>query len=114
SVLRQVDDDLFAVAFLGTDQLVTCGRRGRLARLDLRTGEEVFSAESHLGRAGCVAISPDGTRALTGGRDQTIRLWETSTLCQLAAFSAAGPVHSVCFSTTGALAFYGTDTAVGA
>ena len=41
-------------------------------------------------------------------------MWDLSTLHQLAAYSAAGPVQSICFSTTDDLALYGTDTSVGA
>src|SRR5262249_27330075 len=34
----------------------------------------------------CVALSPDGRRALSGGKDRTIRLWDLATGHELRAF----------------------------
>ncbi len=113
--LFALEDKLFRVAFLDDAEFVTCAESGRLTRWALRHGraEVVASVDAHLGACRALAVSADGARALTGGRDQTIRLWDLVSMNQLGAYSACGPVESVCFSTGHDLALYGTDTSAG-
>jgi hypothetical protein len=59
--------------------------------------------EIQIAKAGhSVAFSPDGTRIVTGGGDQTARVWDARTgLPQLELKGHAGPVISVAFSPDG-------------
>src|SRR5262249_28594855 len=43
---------------------------------DVETGLELRQWQAHLDEVDCVAISPDGRRALSGGRDWAVRLWD--------------------------------------
>jgi WD40 repeat protein len=55
-----------------------------------------------------VTISPDGRRALSGGVDQTIRLWDLATGEELHCFRGhEGMVNGVAFSPDGRRALSG-------
>jgi len=58
--------------------------------------------EGHTAGVVGVAVSPDGTRLLTGGRDQTVRLWDVATGKQLRHFSGnTAQVWRVAFAPDG-------------
>ena len=90
----------FAVAFVGeTGNVLTCGGD---ARVRLTTGPEVGAAvpgvgtaarlfSGHAGQVNALAVTPDGTRFVSGGADRTARVWETATGKVLAAFATAAP-----------------------
>lgn len=55
-----------------------CGDE-RTARIwDAATGQELLTLWGHTNHVTSVAFSPDGTRLLTGSRDGTARLWDSS------------------------------------
>ncbi len=65
--------------------------------------------EGHTDQARSVAISPDGSRALSGGSDNTVRLWDMETGEQLAALEGhTDAVMSVAFSPDGRMALSGS------
>ena len=47
----------------------------RVRLWDLTTGQELHRFDGHEGAVVCVAVSPDGQYALSGGSDHTARLW---------------------------------------
>src|SRR5581483_11815767 len=48
----------------------------RTVRLwEVATGRLLGRLEGHTGRVKCLAYSPDSRRLVTGGYDQTVRLW---------------------------------------
>ena len=47
---------------------------------------EVYRFERHVGRVQCVAVTPDGRVALSGGVDKTLRVWNIKTGDELSTF----------------------------
>src|SRR5262249_9040412 len=57
-----------------------------------------------------VAFSPDGLRALTGGADETARLWDMTTRHKIGELKHRGPVRALAFSPSdGQLILTGSD-----
>jgi serine/threonine protein kinase len=76
---------------------------GQVVRLwDIDTGAEIRRLREKPGHVEHLAISPDGTRALTGSRDTTMRLWDLATGDQLECFRLhKDNVRGVAFSPDG-------------
>src|SRR5437763_29065 len=65
-----------ALAFSPDGRFVATACGDGVARLwERKTGREVRRFEGHRGILRCVAFSADGTRLVTGGVDETLRLW---------------------------------------
>jgi WD40 repeat protein len=64
---------------------------------------EIVPSIRHSRMITSVAFSPDGTYALSGGWDNTLRLWEVATARVLrTSYGHASPIWSVAFSPDGA------------
>lgn len=55
--------------------LVQAGWDGRVELLDARTGELLERLDAHRSMAMAVALSPDGSTFVSGGRDGTLNVW---------------------------------------
>ena len=59
--------------------LVTGDRRGEIKIWDLAKREAVHTIQGHSHQVVAFAMSPDGSRFVTAGLDNVVKLWETST-----------------------------------
>jgi tetratricopeptide (TPR) repeat protein len=66
-----------------------------------------MTLQGHDGDVNCVAISPDGTKILSGSNDDFVKLWDAHTGELLASFPFDGDVHDVVFSRDGTYAIAG-------
>jgi WD40 repeat protein len=70
----------------------------------LYEAKELFKLLAHSGGADCVAFSPDSALLASGGRDNTIKLWNADNGEALVALKGHDkPVLSVAFHPKGAL-----------
>jgi WD40 repeat protein len=85
-------------------------RKADLALLDAHTGETLLNLEGHTAEAMSIVFSPDGRYALSGSRDQTVRLWDVNTGEELAVFAGhTGIVWKVAFSPDGLTGYSTSD-----
>jgi WD40 repeat protein/serine/threonine protein kinase len=80
-----------------------------LPRKGLQSAWEEASLEGHADPVLCLAVSADGGRALSGGMDGTVRLWDLGTRQLLATFEGhESTVSAVAFSADGRRAISGS------
>lgn len=89
-------------AVAATNRWAVTGGEDRTLRIwNLVKGQETLALTGHTGTITTVAISPDGTRILSGSSDRTARLWSVDTGKKLARLPHFGTVHAVAFSPDG-------------
>jgi WD40 repeat protein len=66
--------------------------------------------EGHTDSVTCVAFSPDGQHIISGSRDQTLRLWEVASRCEISCFKGhTSSVNAVAFSPHGRIIVSGSS-----
>src|SRR5262249_54055501 len=75
---------------------------------EVQTGKEIQTLKGHTAGVPGVALSPDGTRAVTGGGGETLGLWDVKTGKELRQFRGfSGKVWCVTFTADGVYALSG-------
>ncbi|ODN99619.1 eukaryotic translation initiation factor 3 subunit I [Cryptococcus wingfieldii CBS 7118] len=78
-----------------SDHIVTGHESGKIAKYDVKTGEEVQAVETeHSGLITDIQLSPDGTYFISSSKDKTARLWDLKTLEVMKVFPTETPVNS--------------------
>ena len=75
-----------------------------------RTGAELLTLKGQARLNQVVSYSPDGTRIVTGSRDNSVRVWDARTGTELLSLKGhTGPVRSVGFSPDGSRVITGRE-----
>ncbi|KAE8541263.1 eukaryotic translation initiation factor 3 subunit I [Cryptococcus gattii VGV] len=78
-----------------SDYIITGHESGKIAKYDVKTGEEVQAVEDeHSGLISDIQLSPDGTYFITASKDKTARLWDIETLEVMKVYATETPVNS--------------------
>lgn len=78
---------------------------GKLRLFDARTGKELRRLSGHAGWVACVAFSPDGARALSGGTDGAVKLWDVTSGKLLRTWTKGTAPVAVAFTADGRARF---------
>jgi WD40 repeat protein len=87
-------------------RIITVGEETRV--WDAKTGAELFSFKGHRGIIFSAAYSPDGSRIVTNGNDNTVRIWDAASGVEVMTLKAN--VSSFAFSPDGVWLALGDNT----
>ncbi|RWS16255.1 eukaryotic translation initiation factor 3 subunit I-like protein [Dinothrombium tinctorium] len=73
-------------------------------------GERLGTFDGHSGAIWSIDCNWDSTKVVTGGADNSLRLWDLQTGKEIANIVTNSPVRTVTFSYSGKLVFYTTDS----
>ncbi|MCX7750032.1 MAG: right-handed parallel beta-helix repeat-containing protein [Candidatus Bipolaricaulota bacterium] len=108
-------EPILALAYTADGSQLLLGHpSGKIAVVDVRTGQEVGALVGHTGGGYGLALSPDGKTLASGSLDNTVRLWSLATRKETRVLRGhTGGVWAVAFSPDGkTLASASTDGTV--
>jgi WD40 repeat protein len=90
-----------------TDRVFSAGSDKRIVALSLKKGVKVARLQftGHVGPVTCLALSPDGKRLVSGSKDKTIRVWDTTSGKLIHRFDDEDEVRGVAFGSDGKTVF---------
>lgn len=106
AVLDQTEDLSYTAVAVSPDELIAvwaCGvGQGNevITVWDVSQNRRRFTFTGHIGMIKSVAISPDGRRAASGGRDRTVRIWDLVKGAHLRTFQDNDDLAAVSFLDT--------------
>ncbi|WVQ86251.1 eukaryotic translation initiation factor 3 subunit I [Cryptococcus sp. DSM 104549] len=83
------------------DYIITGHESGKIAKHDVKTGEEVQvvdAGEAHSGEVTDIQLSPDGTYFITSSKDKTAKIFDLESLQEMKAFATETPLNSACIT----------------
>jgi len=87
------------IAFSADGRLVVSAENNSAVLRDAEDGKELRRLNGHDGKVTSVAVSPDGRRAVSGGSDGVVRVWDIEQAEQVASLRAhRSEIYSVSFS----------------
>jgi WD40 repeat protein len=105
--LDRYQTDFRSMAVSSDGKQILAGNSKIICLLDLTTGDELVTFPGHNGCL-CIAISPDGQKALSGGTDNILRYYDLKEQVRIRNYQTTGSwTGSVGFSPDGRFAFSG-------
>jgi WD40 repeat protein len=77
---------------------------------DLASGKELQTLAGHSNMVNAVAVTPDGKRAVSASRDESLRVWDLATGKVVAAFTADAPLLSCAVGPDGRVIVAGDES----
>jgi WD40 repeat protein len=91
---RHEGSQISSVLWMAGHHVATCGTDGSLAMWSTDQDLGAWYRQAHRGPVLCIAASPSGTVLVTGGADNSVKLWESKTGRPLACLPCPGRVHN--------------------
>ena len=76
---------------------------------DLEAGTEVYALTGHDSRVSAVAVTQDGRRAVSGGDDGMVRVWDVAHGVELASFASDSSITVLAVTPPGIRVIAGTS-----
>jgi WD40 repeat protein len=109
----RMEQPALSLAFAPDGRTLAVATGDSVRLLNPSDGKELARLEGRLGGVNCVRFSPDGKLLASGGNDNAVQLWDTTTRRRLRSFAGhSAPVNELVFGPTNTLASGSADGSV--